>query len=418
MENKLLFLGVDTTTKYALAYAKEQGVTTVITDYYPIDSSLERRMADEQWAVDVVDLDTLEENCRRAHVTGVYAGNHELCLDMAKALCKRLGLPFYASDEGWACARDKLRFKRHCIACGLSVPKQYDLTLPFQQDILDRISYPVIVKPADACAQRGLSLCHNEEELRAAYPLALRFSDSGTVLVEEWIQGEEISIDYLFIDGKPHIVGLNRGIFMEVNQRHNFSLFLEPSIHYAAYAKQTEGKVEQLFERMHWTTGIAFLQAICREGEYYFLEMGGRMDGVGSWTKEKDIIGKSRLEYMVDLALGQPIQPVCDPNIYHYKQDSTVYLVWAKAGNINRVAGEAELASMPGVHIVLKRFAQGETIQATDNMLQIAYYLTIVADCRAQLIQKIQTINQTLHLYDEQGRELLLPFTAYDALME
>ncbi|MGN1014129.1 MAG: ATP-grasp domain-containing protein [Butyricicoccus sp.] len=418
MKEKLLCMGVDTTTRFALSYAKEIGVYTIVTDYNPIDSSPEKAMADEQWEIDVADLDALEARCRKEQVTGIYAGNHEFCLDMTKELCARLGLPFYASDEGWACARDKKRFKQHCIACGLDVPKTYPLTKPFQPEILAEIRYPVIVKPTDACAQKGLSLCRNEEELRAGYDLALGFSDSGTILVEEWVEGEEISMDYLFIDGKPLLIGLNQAIFMEINHRRNFTLFCQPGKQYDDYKEQTTEKVEKLFQRMNWKNGVAFLQAICSNGTYYFIEMGGRLDGVGSWVNEKAITGKSRVEHMVDCALGRERNITWNPHFSEYKKCSTIYLLWARSGKIDRIIGEEEICSMPGVQITLKRFAEGGEIEQTDNMLQIAYYIAVVADNWEQLMQMIQTINGTLHIYNEQGEELLLPFTEYSRLIE
>lgn len=418
MQDKLLLMGVDSATRDAITYAKQKGVYTILTDCRPLDSCPERRMADEQWTIDVVDLDALEAKCRSEQVTGVFAGNHELCLDMTKALCERLGLPFYATDEGWACTRDKLRFKQHCIDCGIAVPRRYELTPPFSREALDAVEYPVIVKPTDACAQRGLSLCHNEQELLEAYERALQFSASHTVLVEEWIDGTEISFDYLFLDGKPVRIALHHSVSIEVNQRRNFTLFLEPSVHCEPFDRQVGDKMEALFRSMNWTKGLVFIQAICRDGIYYFLEMGGRLDGSGTWAVEKETMGESRLEYMVDLALGHPIRPTCDPVFNHYGKYSAFYLFWARPGRIVRIEGEDAVRAMPGVNMILKRFHEGDEICETDNMLQMAYYLAVVADSREQLVQKICDINRTLNLYDAAGNNLLLPFTEFEKLDE
>ena len=82
-----------------------------MTDYNPPEISTLKKVADEYWMTDVADVDELEEKCRQENVTGIFAATSEFCLDMAKELCSRMNLPFYASEEAWACARDKIRLK-------------------------------------------------------------------------------------------------------------------------------------------------------------------------------------------------------------------------------------------------------------------------------------------------------------------
>ena len=72
-DQKLLLLGTSTDTRYALAYAGELGVRTIVTDYRPAEQCEEKRAADEYWMIDVKDMDALERKCRDEKVTGVYA---------------------------------------------------------------------------------------------------------------------------------------------------------------------------------------------------------------------------------------------------------------------------------------------------------------------------------------------------------
>ena len=58
--DKLLLLGIDTSTKYILQYARSIGVYTIISDMYPADLSPVKRLADENWQIDIKDLDRLE----------------------------------------------------------------------------------------------------------------------------------------------------------------------------------------------------------------------------------------------------------------------------------------------------------------------------------------------------------------------
>ena len=51
-------------------------------------------------------------------------------------------------------------------------------------------------------------------------------------------------------------------------------------------------------------------------------------------------------------------------------------------------------------------------------MFQMAYYIGIIGNNQREVIDKLKNINETLHLYDSEGRELLTPFTDYGVLQK
>ena len=191
---KLLFLGVDTSTGEAIEYAKSKKVYTIVTDFYSPEIKKEKKAADEYWMIDVADFEALKKKCIEEGVTNIYAGNHEFCLEQCKRLCKELGFPFYASDDGWKAARDKVFYKEKCQKAGLLTPKQYYLDENFSDKDLEKIKYPVIVKPSDSSARKGLSIVANQDELLVAYKKALEYSENKKIIVEDYVDGDDIYI--------------------------------------------------------------------------------------------------------------------------------------------------------------------------------------------------------------------------------
>lgn len=59
------------------------------------------------------------------------------------------------------------------------------------------LHFPVIVKPRDNSGSRGVKLCRSKEELEASMSEALEVSKLDSVLVEEFIEGPEYSIESL-----------------------------------------------------------------------------------------------------------------------------------------------------------------------------------------------------------------------------
>jgi len=418
MKDKLLIMGVDGSTSYAIDYCRSIGVYTIITDFFSAEEKPVKRCADEFWTIDVKDIDELEKRCREEHVTGVFAGIHEICLDMAKELAKRLDLPFYASDEGWACARNKTRFKDHCIAVGLDVPKRYYVTEAFEPEILAEIQYPVIVKPVDSSAQRGLSLCHNEEELRIAYKKALGFSASKNILVEDFFTGEEIIIEYHYVEGKHLLTSMGGMIKKLINGRENTMVAPMTDRFYAEYMEKCHDKMCEAFRRMDVTDGSYFLQAIYNNGRFYFLEFGYRLDGPGTWLLQEPVFGYNKVNLMVDLALGRKsdMSWATDEKLRRDERRGLIYFSWLEPGKIAEIRGVEELEQVEGIEFVFKRFSVGDVIERVDNMFQIAYYIDVVGKDNADMIEKVKLINEKLAVIDENGNDLFIRFDDYDAL--
>lgn len=414
---KLLFLGVSTDTHDALAYAKSKGIYTIVTDYNPPEKSIEKQNADDFWCIDLMDLDVLEQKCRDEQINGIYAGNNEFCLDQTKELARRLNLPFYASEEGWKAARDKTLFKQHCISAGLHVPKRYSLDKDIETKALKEIKYPVIIKPVDSCAAQGVSVCRNEEELRIGYKNALDCSDSGKVIVEDYITGQEITACYCINNGIAQLIYMNKAIPTVINgKKCFFGITTNRHEEYEDYEKKTSTAVQRLFTQLKCKDGCAFLQMIKSEDQYYFFEMGYRLDGLGGWIIAKEIYGIDLIAKLVELALGEDGSRRSFETIKDNKKTGLIYLLGAKTGRIREIKGIEEVKKMEGVRVVLERCQLDDAQINEDSMYQAVYYITIIGADSLTVAQKLKKINESLYMYDENNSDMLIRFTDYKRL--
>lgn len=420
MQKKILFVGNDTSTRYALAYAKEQGYYTIITDYNSPEAEPVKKETDDYWMIDVTDVDAIVKKCQEIGIDAVYAGNSEFCLDKAKAVCDRLGLPFYASDLGWECARNKILFKEICEECGLAVPKKYELDGTFtDRAVLDSIVYPVVVKPSDSCGRQGLSIVHSETDLKAAYEHALACSANKQIVVEQYMTGTEITAYYVVIDGVPYVTDFEYILKQDIG-------YPDPVLIVALifgknktdFQEQCGEGIQKYFDKIGWKTGPCFLQAFYQDGKYYFTEFGGRIDGIGIWVHQKHSSGTSEIELQMDVAMGRTVTQETGKLLSGTDRNVLAYGPWLKPRKLAVKSDSKLITDIPGTEIVLDNYQVGDTVQESFSMKQMAYYLEIVGKDTGDLIGKVEEINRRIDFRDEKGEDMVMRFDGFDLVRE
>lgn len=131
----------------------------------------------------------------------------EIRIVHAARLADALGLPS-GPPQAIACCRDKHQTRTALAAAGVAQAQSILVSTAAEaKAAAQTIGYPVIVKPRALGASYGVSLANGPSELAAAYAHArgahedgVPFFDAG-VLIEEYMDGPEISVDTAFADG-------------------------------------------------------------------------------------------------------------------------------------------------------------------------------------------------------------------------
>ena len=404
---KLLFLGIDTSTGDAIKYAKSKNIYTIVTDFNPPEIKKEKKAADEYWMIDVADFEALKKRCKEEGVTNIYAGNHEFCLDQCKRLCKEFGFPFYASDAGWNAARDKGFYKEKCRKGGLLTPKQFSLEKDFSEKDLEMIQYPVIVKPSDSYARKGISLVSDQDELFTAYEKALEYSENKKIIVEEYIDGNDVFIGCYIHDKKLFLLHVTANQFIIIDGQKRFGF----GDHFSKFTnlvdEQLLSKYEKLISDLKCENGACMFQCISRNNLLYNIEFSYRLDGIKSWERIERLRGINQLKMMVDLALGESVSD--NSFVVNESNEMCVgYVIWALPGRISKIEGKAELYSRDDLLVLVDNFNEGNTVLNVLDMRAIAFIIEVFGKTYEDIRNKIIDINKKLHFYDEDMHEMLM----------
>jgi len=219
MKKRLLILGAGVMQGPAIRLAEKLGLKTIAVDGNP-DAAC-AGLASEFYNIDLKDKESILKLARRLKdeappLAGIMTAGTDFSTSVA-FVAQVLGLPgisyetaLKASDKEKmrACFRgkpvpspdyispDAALCMRLCREDGLTSAGEL---LPFD--------LPVVVKPVDNMGARGCRLARSPEELALAVREALPCSRSSRIIIEEYIEGEEYSIDSIVRKGKITITG-------------------------------------------------------------------------------------------------------------------------------------------------------------------------------------------------------------------
>lgn len=196
----VLVFGVGPLQESIIKRAKLMGLYTVGID--PVANATCRDAVD---AFEVVGGQDYEGTCAVVEKYGIDAivtAATDKPLVMMARIAEKYGFPFYSVETAqWS--TDKFQMKRRFVEGG--VPCAKGRLVKSADETADMV-YPVIVKPRDNSGSRGVKLCRSKEELSASMSEAFEVSKLDTVLVEEYIEGPEYSIEGLHYDGKAEVI--------------------------------------------------------------------------------------------------------------------------------------------------------------------------------------------------------------------
>jgi biotin carboxylase len=148
-----------------------------------------------------------QEVAARHEVAGVFCYDEGLVWPAA-SVSQALGLPGNPPETIAAC-RDKNATRVALAEAGVPQPLSIGVRdLEEALEAAEKIGYPVVVKPRGLAGSMGVKLARDRAETESAYAAATAVSYPGvpvfeaSVLIEEYVDGPEISIDAVFYDGE------------------------------------------------------------------------------------------------------------------------------------------------------------------------------------------------------------------------
>lgn len=268
-----------------------------------------KEYADYFYDISVLEKDLILEKCKETGIDGILTIATDICIPTIAYVAHELHLTGNSIECSLLTTNKSLM--RKCFEEN-NIRSPHSITVSeFNANDFKTFNYPLIIKPSDRSGSLGVIKAATLEEAKEAIENAISYSFSKTCVVEEYIKGNEVSVETISFKGEHRIITITDKVitaepyFVELahHQPTSFPEHIQNKILDITYAILNATMVEN---------GAAHVELMITEnGDVYPIEIGSRMGGdfIGSDLVQLST-GFDYVQAVLDIALGQFIFPI------------------------------------------------------------------------------------------------------------
>ncbi len=393
----LLIVGGGIMQVPAVRRAKELGLTVIVSDYNPSAPAVP--LADFFVKASTLNAkETLDEVVKLLDreglkLDGVLTVGTDASFTVA-VISEKFGLTGISPEVAFRCT-NKSAMREALKNAGVPVSKFFSVSNELDAvNSFEKLGGVVVVKPADSMGARGVRACETEEEVVEAFRKAKQFSRSGIVVVEEYIEGDELSIDSIVWNGETTITGIADRII------EFYPYFVEtghiiPSSKPDSVLREAVEVFKKGVNALGITVGAAKGDVKVSDKGVFIGEIAARLSGgfMSGWTYPYSS-GVDLMEAVIRIALGFPPQDLTPKKKMFVVERSIV----APPGKIIRISGLDKAKRSAGVKELFFDAREGDVVYSPTNNLEKAGHIIVVGRTKKTAIKRSNKAVEKIHI--------------------
>lgn len=357
MTKRLFILGASVLQLPAILEAKKMGFEVGVADMN--SEAIGAPYADVFFPVSTTDINGIISSVESFGADGIMTLATDMPMRTIAQVCKRFPWLVGLDCETAIRCTDKSEMIKAFHAYKVPAP-WYKIV---NREGLNRLipnsfSYPCISKPIDASGSRGVCYIESPKALIPAVRYSLTQSRDGKAIIEEYLDGDEISVEAITVKGETHIIAITDKVvtgqpyFVEMGHS-------QPS----KYSLTHEDEICQIATKAIHAVGIvngpSHIEMKNTSKGFKMIEIGARLGGDCITTHLVPLsTGISMVRATIDLALGY----TPDLNIKTHKGSAIRYIPHNQEGILQDIRGVEQALKMPFIENVVINKLPGEPI--------------------------------------------------------
>lgn len=203
---KIMILGGSVLQLPGIIRAKEMGYSTIVVDYDP--NAIGFKYADTKLVISTIDVDKVLEAAIEYKPDGIMTLASDLPMRTVAKVAETLNLKAISMETAVK-ATDKGEMRIALENANVPIPK-YEIIKTYDELKACYLKFgdKFILKPADNSGSRGVILVDNNIMLSEAFEYTKKSSRNEKILIEEYMEGPEISVETITIEGVTHVLAV------------------------------------------------------------------------------------------------------------------------------------------------------------------------------------------------------------------
>lgn len=403
MKKKVLVLGGGLLQVPLIKKAKEKGFEVFLSDYFQNPPG--KQYCDGFRQISSV---SVEDNYRYAleeKVDYIMTIGTDQPVYTAAVVSARLNLPHPISERQALLVTNKCYMKQKMTQNDIPTPG-FNIYLSPENVPFGELNYPAVLKPADSQGQRGIHVLKGTEgypEVKALFDAARRHSPTGTVIIEDFYPGGEITVNTWVKDGKAFNLMITDRLHFDdtialgLCKQQRF-----PSKAAVSCMDQLERIVQRLVSVFEIRDGPLYIQMIIGHEGPKIIEFGYRIGGGFESETIPRVTGVDILELYLALVTGG--KNLFQPEKAEKKAAmGSMFFLFAKPGTATKIVLPAGFGDY-GRLFIKEKDEIGEIENATSRVGCFAFY----TDNPREYIDFVKKFDAGMAIYNRDNNDLLI----------
>jgi biotin carboxylase len=354
--------------------AREMGIRTVVTDRS--ETAPARMYADDFVQVDGTDQAGLLAVARRFAVHLIVAEGTDRHVTMAGFLNDQLGLPGITAAIAHRFT-NKLAMRQALEGADVPMPRYAEVrTADEALDLGVQWGYPLVLKPKASQSSLGVFRVEKADELSRRFDTTVQYSADGAILIEEFVDGPEITVESFSLNGECYVLGVSE----KEHYAHNVCVarrLAYPPRYSAELLATIERTARRVVETLGLQDGLSHAEYRVKDGVPHLVEVGARGGGNAiAATIVPHVSGIDVYALLVRRLLGEDVSMPT-----RRRHAGVLQFLDLAPGTISAVHGLERIEAEGLVVDIRLAFAAGDTIvAAADDTTRAGYFIALGGD--------------------------------------
>jgi len=232
--------------------------------------------ADESYVVDVLDKDENLKIARQCGIDAVTTDQSDIAVPTVAFIAEQLGLCGIGTESA-ELFTNKYEMRKRCEGLGFPTPKFMICKTHHDAEAFIKQYNKAVIKPPDSQGSRGVRIVTIKDDIRLIFDMAFKESKSGFVLVEEFIEGYELTVEGYKTTDRHTTLAISEQYVMPEQPQIASNIWYSVS----AFAKHSSliKQHNSLVERLGLSFGITHAEYKYHNGIYMLIEIAARGGG-------------------------------------------------------------------------------------------------------------------------------------------